>query len=123
VQRRENNDDNHEKEERSHSRSVQAENLRERENSDEASPFPTFPSRPFCGGLGCVARHGRAFSRCCRAVSLNTATILSVAAKTAPPLVKTMCFSISALFGFLTLKNMLVLKKLNKKEKQIMGMA
>lgn len=57
------------------------------------------------------------------AVSLNTATILSVAANTAPPLVRSACWGVSALFGFLTLKNMLVLKKLNKKEKQIMGMA
>lgn len=57
------------------------------------------------------------------AVSLNTATILSVAANTAPPLVKSACFAISALFGFLTFKNMLALNKLTKKEKQITGMA
>lgn len=57
------------------------------------------------------------------AVSLNTATILSVAVNTAPPFIKTVCFLVSALFGLLTLKNLGTLSKLNKKEKQITGMA
>lgn len=57
------------------------------------------------------------------AVSLNTATILSVVANTAPPFVKTVCFCLSAVFGLLTLKNLGTLSKLNKKEKKITGMA
>mmetsp|Transcript_30175 Transcript_30175/g.64490 ORF Transcript_30175/g.64490 Transcript_30175/m.64490 type:complete len:834 (+) Transcript_30175:278-2779(+) len=57
------------------------------------------------------------------AVSLNTATILSVVVNTAPPYVKTLCFAASALFGLMTLKNLGKLNKLNKKEKQITGMA
>jgi len=57
------------------------------------------------------------------AVSLNTATVLSVVANTAPPLVRSACFWASAVFGALTLKNLAALNKLNKKEKKITGMA
>merc|ERR1711985_168495 len=57
------------------------------------------------------------------AVSLNTATILSVVQNTAPPLVNKMCFALSAFFGLLTFKNLGKLSKLNKKEKQITGVA